>query len=427
MKVLVIGSGGREHALTWKLKQSSKVSKLFCAPGNGGIASDITCVPIPANDIAELKAFAIRQSVDLTVVGPEEPLTLGIADEFIQSGLTVFGPTAKAAEIEGSKAFAKKLMKTYGIPTADYEIFDDEKAAIHYINQLNKPCVVKADGLAAGKGVVVCDNAGDAAEAVRDMMSRRAFGNAADRVVIEERLSGEEISVFAITDGQGFILLPTAQDHKRALDNDEGKNTGGMGSYAPVPHIPASLIRTIGTTIIRPTIDAMRSEGRLYRGVLYCGLMLTENGPRVIEFNCRFGDPECQALMPLIKSDLTDILLGVCNGNLKDVIIDLHPYYSVCVTVAAGGYPDHYEKGKIISGIPDPMPEGSMIFHAGTRQGPGGLVTSGGRVLGATSWADDLQTAVVQAYQLIRSVRFEGMRFRTDIAAKALDNNRRKN
>lgn len=426
MKVLVIGSGGREHALTWKLKQSSKVSKLYCAPGNGGINGEVTCVPIPANDIAALKAFAIRESVDLTVVGPEEPLTLGIADEFAGSGLTIFGPTSKAAEIEGSKAFAKKLMKTYGIPTADYEIFDDENAAICHINQLNKPCVVKADGLAAGKGVVVCDSAADAADAVRDMMSRRAFGNAADRVVIEERLSGEEISVFAITDGHDFILLPAAQDHKRALDNDEGKNTGGMGSYAPVPHIPASLIRTIGASIVRPTIDAMRHEGRIYRGVLYCGLMLTENGPKVIEFNCRFGDPECQALMPLIKSDLTDILLGACNGKLKDVKLDLNPCYSVCVTAAAGGYPDHYDKGKIISGIPDPMPEGSMIFHAGTLQTSGGLVTSGGRVLGATSWADDLQTAVIHAYQLIRSVSFEGMRFRTDIASKALDNIRGK-
>ncbi len=420
MKVLVIGSGGREHALIWKLKQSPGITKLYCAPGNGGICGNVTCVPIPSNDVTALKRFAQAESMDLTVVGPEEPLTLGIADEFGKSGLPIFGPTARAAEIEGSKAFAKSLMKKYGIPTAEFEVFQDENSALRYVNLLDRPCVVKADGLAAGKGVIICDGKEDAAEAVRNMMGRKCFGLAAERLVIEERLQGEEISVFALTDGEDYVLLPAAQDHKRALDHDRGKNTGGMGSYAPVPHIPASLTETVERTVIQPVIRAMKSEGRTYQGVLYCGLMLTDHGPKVIEFNCRFGDPECQTLMPLIGNDLLELLTGVSRGNLKTVRMRFNPLSCVCVTLASGGYPDHYEKGKIITGIPEPLPPQTMIFHAGTQKTPEALITSGGRVLGVTSWAADLPAALRQAYELAGMIRFDGMHFRTDIGAKAI-------
>lgn len=420
MKVLVIGSGGREHALTWKLLQSPKISHLYCAPGNGGIGDCVTCVPITTNDIDGLKEFVVKESIDLTIVGPEEPLTLGIADRFEESGLAIFGPSARAAELEGSKAFAKQLMKKYEIPTADYAVFQDEQEAISYILKMDKPCVVKADGLAAGKGVIVCANAGEAVEAVRDMMSRKTFGAAADRIVIEEMLYGEEISVFAITDGESYIILPPSQDHKRALDGDLGKNTGGMGAYAPVPHVSPETMRIIENQIVRPTIRAMKAENRAYKGVLYCGLMLTEQGPKVIEYNCRFGDPECQALMPLIGSDLTEIFESVSRGCLRDIRPVISDIFSVCVVLASGGYPGAYKKGKIISGIGHTLPDNTMIFHAGTRKEKEKYLTHGGRVLGITAWDAQLESAIRKAYSAAERIGFDGLHYRKDIGSKAV-------
>ncbi len=420
MKVLVIGSGGREHALIWKLLRSPKISRLYCAPGNGGISDNVACVPVAAHDVEGLLEFAVRESVDLTVVGPEEPLTLGIVDRFEESGLAIFGPSARAAELEGSKSFAKRLMKKYGIPTADYAEFNDEPEAIAYIHKQNKPCVVKADGLAAGKGVVVCADARQAAEAVRDMMSWKTFGAAADRIVIEEMLYGEEISVFAVTDGESYIILPPSQDHKRALDGDLGKNTGGMGAYATVPHVSGETMTIIENEIVRQTILAMKAENRTYKGVLYCGLMLTPQGPKVIEYNCRFGDPECQALMPLIGSDLTEIFESVCRGRLSDIRPVISDIFSVCVVLASGGYPDAYEKGKIISGIGEPLPDDTMIFHAGTRKEKEQYLTNGGRVLGVTAWDANLESAIRKAYTAAERIRFDGMHYRKDIGSKAM-------
>lgn len=420
MKILVIGSGGREHALVWKLSQSRHLPQIFCAPGNAGTAQLAVNVPIKAGDVEALLEFARRENIDLTIVGSEEPLTLGVVDRFMQHGLKIFGPTAAAAEIESSKIFAKRLMKKYGVPTAAFGDFDDAEAAATFIRRHDRPMVIKADGLAAGKGVLVCDSVEESLHAVDIVMRDKKFGPAGERVVVEERLTGDEASIFAITDGQDYVLLPAAQDHKRVFDGDTGPNTGGMGAYAPAPMVTDDVLKKIRHTIIEPTIDAMRKEGRPYRGVLYCGLMMTADGPKVIEFNCRFGDPECQVLMPLLQTDLVDVCLAVAEQNLSTVTVSSSSDACACVVVASGGYPEAFQKGKAISGIDNAINDRVIVFHAGTALQDGRLVTSGGRVLAVTAVAPTLREAVANAYAGVYNIRFDNMHYRNDIAHRAL-------
>lgn len=420
MKVLVIGSGGREHALIWKIARSKLVSKLYCANGNGGIGNLAECVPIKPDDIEGLRNFALEQSIDLTVVGPEQPLTMGIVDEFESKGLKIFGPSAMAAEIEGSKVFSKYLMQKYDIPTADFKVFTEVHDAKEYLREKNKPCVVKADGLAAGKGAVVCRKLAEALDAVEFMMSDHAFGSAGDRVVIEEFMEGEEASVFVITDGTDFLVLPVAQDHKRALDGDRGKNTGGMGAYAPAPVMTPDLLQAAIASIVKPTIAAMAKEGRSYKGVLYCGLMVTSDGPKVVEYNCRFGDPECQVVMPLIESDVVEMFIAACDGKIKDYSLTLSDRHATCVVLASGGYPEAYEKNKVIHGLDLAGGEGIMVFHAGTHRKDDQFLTNGGRVLGVTAVGADLGEAVEKAYGAVAKIRFDKAHYRKDIGSKAL-------
>ncbi len=420
MNVLVIGSGGREHALVWKLRQSADVKKIYCAPGNAGIAQLAECVPIAANQITTLADFASSHAIDLTVVGPEDPLQKGIVDCFRSRKLCIFGPSAAAAEIETSKVFTKELLKKYGIPTAGFFIFDNSQEAIKFIRTHPDRWVIKADGLAAGKGVILPESEEEAVNAITDIMDNDRFGGAGKRIVIEERMTGEELSVFAVTDGRDCVLLPPAQDHKRAYDGNQGKNTGGMGSYAPTPQFSEAVINQIQTAIIEPTIRAMEREGRIYKGVLYCGLMLTAEGPKVVEFNCRFGDPECQALMPLIRSDLAELFWMVSRDHLSGYQLQLTEKASVCVVLASGGYPDAYEKGKIITGLETASEANGYLFHAGTEKKGNNYLTAGGRVLGVTAWDRHLKDAVRHAYTMIESIRFEGMQYRRDIAKNAI-------
>ncbi|MBL7995420.1 phosphoribosylamine--glycine ligase [bacterium] len=420
MKILVIGNGGREHALVWKIAQSEKVTHIYCAAGNGGIQSIAECIPIKSTDIKALLQFAIQNKIDLTIVGPEQPLTLGIVDLFQQHELNIFGPSAKAAEIEGSKVFAKNLMKKYGIPTASFESFTAVADAKAYITDLNQPCVVKADGLAAGKGAIVCPTLQEALTAVDTI--KNELGAAGNSIVVEEMMEGEEASIFAVTDGTNYILLPAAQDHKRIFDGDRGKNTGGMGAYAPAPVMTSALLDRVKEEIIEPTILAMANEGRLYKGVLYCGLMLTPGGPKVVEFNCRFGDPECQAVLPLIKSDIVDMFLSVVNQNINSYKLEVHQQSSVCVVMASGGYPDLYEKNKEISGLDRMTGENTLIFHAGTDLINGKVYSSGGRVLGVTSYSEHLSDAIKKAYRAAEQIHFDKAYFRKDIGYRALRN-----
>lgn len=421
MKILVIGSGGREHALIWKLAQSRHAPLIYCADGNAGIASIAECLPTKPDDMQGLVRLVEELNIDLTIVGPELPLTMGLVDELERRGRAVFGPSRGAARLEGSKVFAKDLMKRYGIPTAGFATFRDAGDARTYIRNGHAPCVVKADGLAAGKGALVCPTAEDAVDAVDLIMSHRSFGTAGDQIVIEEMMRGEEVSLFAVTDGKNYVLLPAAQDHKRIRDGDAGKNTGGMGAYAPAPAANADVIARACRDIVEPTLSAMEKEGCTYRGVLYCGLMLTSEGPKVVEFNCRFGDPECQALMPLIQSDLVDLCMAVAERRLSTFQLDLHPQHAVCVVMASGGYPENYDKGIPIDGIDAAREDGIVVFHAGTAMKEGRVVTSGGRVLGVTGVADDLQTAVAKAYRGVRTIKFARMHYRTDIAHRALN------
>ncbi len=421
MNILVVGGGGREHALVWKIAQSNNVNKIFCAPGNGGIAALAECIPIQVHAVEALLQFARRQKIDLTVVGSEEPLTLGIADTFRKHGLKIFGPSALAAEIEGSKVFAKQLMKKYGIPTAGFEVFSDPDSAKHFIRKKNQPCVVKTDGLAAGKGALVCPEVNEALSAVDIVMSEKNFGAAGRRIVVEDMMQGEEASVFAVTDGDDYIVLPSAQDHKRILDGDRGKNTGGMGAYAPAPVVTQEILERVKHEIIKPTIDAMAAEGRMFQGVLYCGIMLTAEGPKVVEFNCRFGDPECQALMPLIQSDVVEMFLAVEEEKLKTYPLKLNKRHCVCVVMASGGYPDRYEKNKCILGLDDIGDTHIMVFHAGTEKRGHQLFTAGGRVLGVTSIAENLAGAAKQAYEAVGRIQFENAYFRKDIGHRALN------
>ncbi|MBI5493044.1 MAG: phosphoribosylamine--glycine ligase [Deltaproteobacteria bacterium] len=421
MKVLVIGSGGREHALVWKLSQSPLVKKIYAAPGNPGTALHAENVIIPAEDIAGLKAFALRERIDLTIVGPELPLTLGITDAFRASGLRVFGPTKAAAELEASKVFSKEVMFRHNIPTAFYKKFDEPGAALGYIETHNPPFVVKADGLAAGKGVIICQTKKEASKAITLIMKEKAFGAAGKRVVIEEFLRGEEASFLAITDGKTVLPLAPAQDHKAIYDNDKGPNTGGMGAYSPAPVITPALEREIMDSIMAPTVKAMEAEGRPYSGVLYAGVMICGGRPKVLEFNCRFGDPETQPILMRLEDDLFDVLMSAVEGKLSGRTLKWKDRPSVCVVMSARGYPGDYLKGSEIKGLDEAakMPE-VMVFHAGTSMKEGKVVTSGGRVLGVTALGADINEAIDNAYRAVNTISWEGAYFRRDIGKKAL-------
>jgi phosphoribosylamine--glycine ligase len=420
VKVLLVGAGGREHALAWKLAQSPLVDVLYAAPGNPGIARHATCVAIGANAVDELAAFAAREGVDLTVVGPEAPLVAGLADRLAARGFAVFGPSARAAALEGSKVFAKRLMARHGIPTAHFETFEDAARARRFCRELGVPVVVKADGLAAGKGAIVCTTLEEADGAIADCMERRVFGAAGATVVVEEFMRGEEASFHVVSSGMDLVPLPSAQDHKTVFDGDRGPNTGGMGTYSPFPRVDAGLQARIMGTIVRPTIEALAKEGAPYRGVLYVGLMLTADGPRVVEFNCRFGDPECQVILARADGDLVPLLLAAARGESLGPGPGWRPGAAVCVTLASGGYPGPYRTGLPIDGVEVAMARpGIQVFHAGTAEQGGRLVTAGGRVLGVTATAPELSEAIAAAYDAVGCIRFEGMHFRSDIGRRA--------
>ncbi|KJS20799.1 MAG: phosphoribosylamine--glycine ligase [Clostridiaceae bacterium BRH_c20a] len=419
MRILVIGGGGREHALVWKFRQSPMVKEIYCAPGNAGIAELASCIDIGVEDINVLLEFALEKKIDLTVVGPEVPLTLGVVDKFQARGLRIFGPSQKAAEIEGSKAFSKELMEKYKIPTAKYQVFTDSKQAFQFIDEIGIPCVVKADGLAAGKGVIICFSKGEAIAAVEEILLKSKFGKAGEKVVIEEYLVGQEVSMLAFTDGKTVIPMVSAQDHKRVFDNDQGPNTGGMGAYSPAPVYTQEIHEIVLKDILEATVLAMAEEGRIFQGILYAGLMLTEAGPKVLEFNARFGDPETQAVLPRLKSDLIDIMEAVVDGELDKASVEWFNEPAVCVVIAAGGYPEEYENGKIISGLKN-VPESVLVFHAGTKKEKENILTNGGRVLGVTALGIDIKEAINKAYQGAEQISFEGAQYRKDIGARAL-------
>jgi phosphoribosylamine--glycine ligase len=419
--VLVVGSGGREHALAWKLRQSPQVGDLFVAPGNGGTAALAENVDIAESDLDALVDFACEKRIDLTVVGPELPLSLGLADRLLATGRPVFGPTQAAARLESSKVFAKEFMARHDIPTADFRVASDFTAGQTSIRELGLPVAVKVDGLAAGKGVTVCRTAEEADRALHAALVEAKFGPAGRSVVIEKGLSGQEVSVLAFCDGSKAVPMPVAQDHKAAYDGDTGPNTGGMGSYAPAPIIDTAALERIVQTVIEPAVRGMRVEGAPYRGVLYAGLMCTADGPRVLEFNARFGDPETQSILPLLDADLFDILQSSAEGNLVPSALHWLPEACVCVVCASGGYPGTYSKGLPISGLAEAgTEEGVIVFHAGTRRQDSTFLTSGGRVLGVSCRAKDIRTAVDGAYRAVGHIHFEGMHYRRDIAAKAL-------
>ncbi len=421
MKVLVIGSGGREHTLTWKLAQSPRVTALLAAPGNPGIAQHARCLAIKEGEIEALVAAALRERVDLTVVGPELPLSLGVADRFRERGLAVFGPSQAAARLESSKAFAKDLMARHGIPTARFRAFTEAGPARAWCRELGVPLVVKADGLAAGKGVIICRNLAEADAAVAQCLDERAFGAAGASVVIEEFMVGEEASFFAITDGDAILPLASAQDHKTVFDGDQGPNTGGMGAYSPAPVMDAGMTERVMAEIVRPTVAAMAKEGTPFAGFLYVGLMITREGPRVVEFNCRFGDPECQVVIPRLAGDLLPHLDAVARGTSIPASVPWSPETSVCVVMSSGGYPGSYETGRPIRGVADAeaLP-GVRVFHAGTALRDDVLVTAGGRVLGVQALGSGVRASVDAAYAAVARIHFEGAHFRRDIAQRAL-------
>jgi phosphoribosylamine--glycine ligase len=422
LKVLVVGGGGREHALTWKMKQSPRVSQIFCWPGNAGIAEYATCIPGSVEDVAGIVKFAEEEQIDLTVIGPELPLMAGLTDQLTDRGFKVFGPSRRAAEIEGSKVFSKQLFQKYGIPTARFGAFDQPEEAKQYIRELNSPCVVKADGLAAGKGVIMAYNVEEALSAVDLIMEDKAFGSAGNKVVVEEMLIGEEVSLLVFTDGKTVVPMVSAQDHKRIFDGDQGPNTGGMGAYAPAPILTSQLQEQVLKEIVIPTVKAMEAEGRPYKGVLYAGLMITERGPQVLEYNARFGDPETQVILPLLESDLIEVMEAVIEGRLSEIKVDWKQGHSVCVVAAAGGYPGSYEQGKRITGLDKAAAfDNLLVFHAGTALKDGEIVTAGGRVLGITAWGESLQSAIDQAYKGIAQIEFTGIQYRRDIAHRALN------
>lgn len=421
MKILVIGSGGREHALVWKIAQSPKVEKIFCAPGNAGISQLAECVAIGATDLEKLAEFAAREQIDLTVVGPEVPLTLGIVDLFQARGLRVFGPTGKAAALEGSKVFTKELFKKYQIASAAYEVFEDHAQAVRYIERVGAPLVVKADGLAAGKGVVVAHTTAEAVAAVDLIMGDKAFGDAGARVVVEEFLVGEEASFLAFTDGKTILPLPSSQDHKAAFDGDQGPNTGGMGAYSPAPVVTAAIHAEVMENVMHKTVRAMAAEGCAYQGILYAGLMIDNGKIKVLEFNCRFGDPEAQPLLMRLQSDLVEVMEAVIDGRLAEIELKIDPRPTVCVVMASGGYPGSYKKGYEINGLAAAAAiDGVEVFHAGTALEEGKIVNVGGRVLGITAIGEDLPTAIKLAYQGVSQIKWQDGFYRNDIGRKAL-------
>lgn len=429
MKILLIGSGGREHALAWKIAQSHHTAKLWCAPGNAGIAQEtlarnggaVECVPISAEDLNKLLEFAKLNRPDLTVVGPDNPLGMGIVDLFQKEGLTIWGPNQKAAQFEASKVFSQDFMEKYSIPTAVSGSFDNIEEALHFAEKLKGRCAVKVDGLALGKGVFICHNMEESKAAIEDILKNKSFGLAGSKIVIQELLEGMEVSLHAICDGTHWKLFPTSQDHKRAFDYDEGPNTGGMGTYSPTPFLSEEEFYQTAQSILSPWMKGCQTEGIDYRGILYPGIMLTQSGPKVLEFNSRFGDPETQVYMARLESDLVEMLLASCNGSLDTVNIKWSTQSAVCLVLASDGYPGKYEKGKIITGLKEAnkLPN-TKIFHAGTKFASDNIVTSGGRVLGITTWADTLDEARQRAYHTANLIHFDGMYCRNDIAQKAL-------
>jgi len=427
MKILVIGGGGREHGLVWKIAQSPAVKKIYCAPGNAGIARQAECLSISAEDVKSLAAWAQKEKIDLTVVGPEAPLTMGIVDAFEARGLRIFGASQKAAEIEGSKFFAKDLMKKYGIPSGDFQAFEDYGAAVGYVKKAGTPIVVKADGLASGKGVILCHTLEEALAALHLIMVKKAFGVAGRRVVVEEFLQGEEASFLAFTDGETVLPLPTSQDHKAIFDHDLGPNTGGMGAYSPAPVVSDQVHRQVMEQIMIPTVRAMAQEGRKYRGVLYAGLMIKDEKAKVLEFNARFGDPETQPLLMRMKGDLVPVLKATIDGSLSSLTVELDERPAVCVVMASKGYPGPYEKGKVISGLEEAAKIGdSFVFHAGTAFKEGKIVTNGGRVLGVTAIARGIEEAIGLAYEAVEKISWDGVYYRKDIGQKTLKRGDRK-
>ncbi len=420
MKILVIGSGGREHALVWKLKSSPLVKKIYVAPGNDGIALMAETVKIKADDLEGLARFAEEKDIDLTVVGPELPLTLGIVDLFEKKGLRIFGPSREAAEIEGSKAFAKEFMRKYHIPTASFRVFDDKDKALSFAQTAAYPVFIKASGLAAGKGAIKADNADESSRIIEQVMGEKIFGSAGNKIVIEDCLTGQEVTVMAFTDGKTIVPMLSSQDHKPVFDGDRGPNTGGMGAYCPTTIVDDQMMQTIREQILDPAVYGLEQEGRLYKGILYAGLMVTPVGPKVIEFNCRFGDPETQAVLPLLKSDLADIFIAIVDGNLSIIKPEWKSGAAVCVVMASKGYPGKTEVGKKIMGVRTYRENHAYLFHSGTRKNNSGWVTAGGRVLGVTAFGNDIPSAQKGAYATVEKINFEGAHYRHDIAWQAL-------
>ena len=422
MKILVVGGGGREHGIIMKLAESSRVDKLYCTPGNGGISKYAECFSVKADDISGVVALAKKVSADMVVVAPDDPLVLGMVDELNAEGFMTFGPNKAAAIIEGSKVFSKDLMKKHNIPTAKYEVFDNTNDAIAYIEKENTyPTVVKADGLALGKGVIIAESFDEAKDAINSIMEDKIFGESGSKVVIEEFLTGPEVSVLCFTDGKTIKPMISSMDHKRALDNDEGLNTGGMGTVSPNPYYTNSIADECMNKVFQPTVDAMNKEGRTFKGCLYFGLMLTPNGIKVIEYNCRFGDPETQVVLPLLKTDLVDIMQAIYEDRLGEVDIEWEDGSVACVVLASGGYPQKYETGKQIQGLDDKgQIENALIYHAGTKVENGSFLTSGGRVLGVTAKGKDLNEAIDKAYKAVNLINFDGKHFRKDIGKKAV-------
>jgi len=420
MKVLIIGSGGREHALAWKVKQSPLVTKVYCAPGNGGISEAAECVDIKEDDIQALLQWAKQKKIDLTIVGPEAPLAAGIVDIFEKEGLKIFGPSKKAAQLEGSKVFSKEFMLRCNIPTADFKVFSDMAQAKEFIKKTKFPLVVKADGLACGKGVIICNDKKEASQAIDLMMKERVFKEAGDKVIIEECLQGEEASILAVSDGESYVVLEPSQDHKRIFDDDLGPNTGGMGAYSPAPVIDKAMLKKIEARVIDPAIRGMRREGMPFKGVLYAGLMMVANEPYVLEFNVRFGDPETQVILPRLNNDLVEIIDASCEGRLNDYRLIWDDRACICVVMSSGGYPGAYEKGKQITGLESIKTEEAVVFHSGTKKENGMFVTSGGRVLGVTSLDDTIEEAISKVYKSVEKIQFDRCFFRRDIGAKVL-------
>lgn len=422
MNILVVGGGGREHAIIKKLKENKKITKLYAAPGNGGIAADAECVPIPATDIKQMVAFAVDNHIDYCVVAPDDPLVLGMADAMQEKGIQTFGPNKNAAILEGSKVFSKELMKKYNIPTAGYEVFDSPQKAIEYIKaQSSYPAVIKADGLALGKGVIIAENEEQAVDGIKTIMEDKVFGASGNHIVIEEFLTGPEVSVLSFCDSHTIVPMVSAMDHKRALDGDKGLNTGGMGTIAPNPFYTPAIAEECMEKIFIPTMQAMNKEGRPFKGVIFFGLMITNKGPKVIEYNCRFGDPETQVVLPLLKTDLLSIFEACTDEHLADINIEFSDNAAACVMLASGGYPKAYEKGKPIGGLlPNGQSEKATVYHSGTSIKNGIYYTAGGRVLGVQCSGKNIKEALVKAYDAVDTISFEGVHYRKDIGHKAL-------